>query len=209
MTPAAARRLWKERIASSGETALLRRPSSTSPVTSRPIRVKVAGLSPEELVGGIDQRSRRVLLLAEDVEASGFPFPLRRNDKVLLRDKTLNVEDIDDDTIRIGNTLIAYDLRVLGSTGGGRGSTVSSSPPAGTLSATDRKDTAVVSGSVATAGALAGAEAAGRLPRVVLRRLAGLPLQGRRTPRPAQVAWPRAAHWLALRARTRRLLREA
>ena len=114
MTPEAARRIWKSRMSENGESVKLRRPSSTTPVTSQSIRAKFRELSPEELVGGVDQRSRRVLLLAEDVEGSGFPSPLRRNDKVLARGKTMNIEDIDDDTIRVAGVLIAYDLRVIG-----------------------------------------------------------------------------------------------
>ncbi|MCX5581327.1 hypothetical protein [Kaistia terrae] len=55
---------------------------------------------------------RRVLVLAEDVEASGWPGALRKGDKVVIRGRVSNIQSIDDDRRRVAGVLIAYELVV-------------------------------------------------------------------------------------------------
>jgi hypothetical protein len=117
MTPATARRIWKRAISAHGETITLRRtnPSPAAP-TSASVRARVMGFAPEELVGGINQGDRKVFILAEDVESAGFPTPIRAgsSDRILVRGKTLMIQSVDESSARIGDTLIAYELRVTG-----------------------------------------------------------------------------------------------
>jgi hypothetical protein len=57
-----------------------------------------------------------VILLAEDVEASGFPIPIKAGgvDRIVVRGKVMMVQSVDDSTRRVADTLIAYELRVTG-----------------------------------------------------------------------------------------------
>lgn len=117
MTPAQARGMYLRAMESHGETVLLRRvnPSPAAP-TEVSVRARITGYAPHELVGGINQGDRKIIILAEDVEASGFPLPLRGNsiDKVVFRGKTPGIITVDDSTRRIGDTLIAYEIRATG-----------------------------------------------------------------------------------------------
>lgn len=107
--------MYRRQIIAHGETITLRRNNpSPNPPTDADVSARVSGFDPEELTGTIQQGDRRVIVLAEDVEAAGWPAPPKRNDKVILRGRTLNVETVDDSTRRIGGTLIAYDLVVRG-----------------------------------------------------------------------------------------------
>jgi hypothetical protein len=113
MTADEARAMWRALIAAYGETVTLQR---VSPAMSVSVRGRVVGFAPEELVGGISQGSRKVILLAEDVEASGFSAPLkaRSTDRIVASGKTLMIENVDTDTARIGGILIAYLITATG-----------------------------------------------------------------------------------------------
>lgn len=117
MTPASARDMYRRQIAALGEEITLRRvnPSPTAP-TDKAVRARVSGYTPEELVGGISQADRKVILLAEDVEASGFPVPIKSGstDKLVIRGRQMMISEVDDSTVRVGSTLIAYKIRATG-----------------------------------------------------------------------------------------------
>jgi hypothetical protein len=117
MNAAQARRDYREMLADVGETVTLRRinPAPTPP-TEAQVLARVVGYKPEELVGGIKQGDRHLIVLAEDVELTGFPVPFRTGgtDKVIVRDKVLNIGIVDDSTRRIGGVLIAYDITATG-----------------------------------------------------------------------------------------------
>jgi hypothetical protein len=93
-----------------GETVTVERPGGPSVE----VRARIMGYSAEELVSGITQGDRKAILLAEDLERAGFPGPIRRNDRVVVRGRPMNVESVDDSTRRIGEVLIAYELGVTG-----------------------------------------------------------------------------------------------
>lgn len=115
MTPDAARGMYRRQIAANGETITLRRIGS--PDQNFPVRARVMGFSPEELVAGLDQADRKVIVLAEDVETSGFPVPFDDggSDKVVLSGgEILNVQSVDDHTRRVGGVLIAYEIVARG-----------------------------------------------------------------------------------------------
>jgi hypothetical protein len=105
------RTAWAEAMDRDGEAIAIRRGLITEVV-----RGKVRGFTPEELLSGIEIGERRVLLLAEDVEAAGFPLPFRTGgtDKLVVRGKTWNIDDVDDSTFRVAGELMVYDIRASG-----------------------------------------------------------------------------------------------
>jgi hypothetical protein len=117
MTPEAARRSYCKMIVAVGEVVTLSRNNGSGvPPTMAYVRARVVGSKPEELVGGIKQGDRHLIVLAEDVETSGFPVPFKTGglDKVIVRGKALNISVVDDSTRRIAGTLIAYDITATG-----------------------------------------------------------------------------------------------
>jgi hypothetical protein len=117
MSPNEARAMYRRMISEIGETITLRRnnPSPAAP-TEVQVRARVTGYRPEELVNGINQGDRRLIVLAEDVEASGFPVPFKTggSDKAIVRGASLNIGVVDDSTRRIGGVLVAYDITATG-----------------------------------------------------------------------------------------------
>ena len=117
MTPTQGRAMYRRRMDKDGETVTLRRVNaSPTPPTDVSVPARVMGYQPEELVGGINQGQRKVIILAEDVASSGFPAPIRQGgtDKIIVRGRTLNIQFVDDSTRRIGDTLLAYELTTSG-----------------------------------------------------------------------------------------------
>jgi hypothetical protein len=114
VTSAPTRELYANEMELRGESVTVGRYDATAHLIGFPARAKVIGYQPSELVGGINQGDRRVLLLAEDLETNGLVLPLRVNDRILVRGKALNVVSIDDSTHRNAGVLNAYDLRVTG-----------------------------------------------------------------------------------------------
>lgn len=117
MTPALATLAYRRQLGRHGEDVTLRRvnASPASP-TEATVRARVTGYAPDELVGGVQQGDRKVVVLAEDVAAAGFPEPIQPGgrDKIVVRDRVLNVEAVDDNTRRVDGVLIAYELTVRG-----------------------------------------------------------------------------------------------
>lgn len=116
MTPESARAMYRRLIAS-GEEIKLRRYTGTG--SSRPfadyvLRAKVAGYTPNELIGNIQQGDRNIIALAEDVFNAQFPVPVKLDDKVIVRGRTLDIMAVDDSTRRIGGELIAYQIQARG-----------------------------------------------------------------------------------------------
>ena len=109
-----ARAMWRRMITAYGETITLRRVGS--PNIDKTVLARVSGFSPEELVAGITQGHRQIRILAEDVETSGFPVPIKKGstDRAVVRGKALMIEDIDDSTARLGGTLIGYIITASG-----------------------------------------------------------------------------------------------
>lgn len=86
--------------------------------TSRPktditgARARVTGYKPTELVGGIVQGDKRVILYADDVLSLA---PLKMTDKIIESGtRELAIIALDDSTRKVGDVLIAYELAVRG-----------------------------------------------------------------------------------------------
>lgn len=117
MIPATVSNAYKRGFAIAGEIIKVRRYTDVG--TNRPFiefsaRARVQDYQAAELVGGITQGDRRVIMLAEDLATAGFPLPLTRTDKLIVRGKELAIHALDDSTRRINGELIAYDITAKG-----------------------------------------------------------------------------------------------
>lgn len=79
-----------------------------------PVRGRVVGYSPNDLVGSIVQGDRKIIILAEDLIAAQFPLPVLTSDKAVVRGKELAIMAADDSTRRVQGVLIAVELQVRG-----------------------------------------------------------------------------------------------
>lgn len=108
------RKLYANEMELRGEAVDVARFNQAGQLVRYPARARIKGYQPNELVGGITQGDRNVLLLAEDLETNGFPLPLQKNDRIVVRGKALNIVKVDDSTHRNAGVLNAYDLQVTG-----------------------------------------------------------------------------------------------
>lgn len=114
MTPSDARATYARLFDETGETVLLRR-QSPSGAQDYPVRARIVGYTAQEIAAGVQQGARKVIVLAEDVESSGFPVPIKtRFDAVIAHGLSMTVQMVDDSTRRVAGTLIAYELQVIG-----------------------------------------------------------------------------------------------
>ena len=118
MSPEETLAAYRAALAQNHETVVLRRIAAGNKVLaeSGPLLARVTGYGPQELVGGIQQGDLRVVLLADDVAASGFPLPLVQAgaDRIVVRGRATTPQAVDDNTRRVAGVLIAYEIRVRG-----------------------------------------------------------------------------------------------
>ena len=112
MTADQARAMWQRAMTRHGESITLRRIVANASPIDVTVPARVSGYAPEELTAGRTQADRKILILAEDVEGSGFPLPLNKGstDRVLVRGRLMTLTEIDDSTHRVGSTLVAYEI---------------------------------------------------------------------------------------------------
>ena len=91
----------------------LRRVTGThgTKIEARPWAV-TRGYNPEELVGGVEQGDRLVLLEAETLAVRHWPAPPVPGDEIVIAGRTASVEAVD--THRMGETDIRYLMQVRG-----------------------------------------------------------------------------------------------
>jgi hypothetical protein len=108
-----ARRMWRDLVDAYGGEITLRR---VSPLINATVRARATGFEPEELVGGISQGQRKVIILAEDVEAAEFPTPIRArsSDRVIVNGEIMMIDVVDKDTARLGDVQLAYIITATG-----------------------------------------------------------------------------------------------
>lgn len=105
---------YRKAMDRAGETILLRRQSPSGP-QDYPVRARIVGYTAEEIAAGVQQGARKVIVLAEDIEKSGFPSPIKiRADAVIARGLSMMIQSVDDSTRRVGTTFIAYEMQVIG-----------------------------------------------------------------------------------------------
>lgn len=116
MTAAEARAMYRRQLQRAGEILIIRRAVPNAPAIEAQVLGRITGYSPEELASGVMQGNRKCLISAEDVEASGFPLPLRAGgtDAVVARGAKMTIQSVDDSTRRVGGVLIAYQIGITG-----------------------------------------------------------------------------------------------
>lgn len=117
MTPAQALADHRMMIDAVGEEVTFRRysglPPSRSIAASATVKARVTGYQPDELVGGVGQGDRRLIVLDEGLDAIA-PLKVGDNEKVVVRGREMTIAAVDDSTRRIAGTLIAYEVRASG-----------------------------------------------------------------------------------------------
>lgn len=111
---------YRRAFADVGETVTLKRlgGSLEAQVLARPV-----GFEPQEIAAGVDQGERKLLVLAEDVEAAVTAGTwaaaggdlIVKNDRITMRGRMLVVQRSDDSTRRVAGVLMAYEVRAMGS----------------------------------------------------------------------------------------------
>ena len=97
-----------------GEDIAIRRYTGTGtprPYTDTTTKARVIGFQPSQLVGPIVQGDRKVIALIDDLSAI---LPVTTNDKAVVGGKVLAIKAVDDNTRRVGGTLVALELVVGG-----------------------------------------------------------------------------------------------
>lgn len=97
-----------------GETVSVRRYTGTGPTRTyadTTALARVTGFQPKDLVGSIVQGDRKVIMLVDTLSSV---LPLTTADSVIIRGREVKIKAIDDNTRRIGGTLIALELQVAG-----------------------------------------------------------------------------------------------
>ncbi|MGN6585803.1 MAG: hypothetical protein ACTHJV_19080 [Rhizobiaceae bacterium] len=110
MTPSTAQAMYRRQFDMHGRKVTITRPGA-DPLQN--VRVRITTFTPEEIAGGVAVGNRKVIVLAEDVPDSFAP--LKKGDSVLVDGKSLMfTQTPDDQTRRVGETLIAYECIVAG-----------------------------------------------------------------------------------------------
>jgi hypothetical protein len=76
--------------------------------------VRADPLRPQQMVSDVTEFVFRCIVSAEDLERGGFPLPLTTADKVIFQGREMAVSFPDNATRTVGDTLVAYNIRVRG-----------------------------------------------------------------------------------------------
>lgn len=105
-------------MATGGETVTITRISGEAPnqtVVGITVGARVTGYQPQELMNGITQGDRRVILLVADLAtwpvSSTVPD---KTDRLTIDGESVNIIAVDATTRKVAGTLIAYELQVRG-----------------------------------------------------------------------------------------------
>lgn len=72
------------------------------------------GLSPKDMIAGIEQRQKNVIVLYEDLARARFPFPITNSDRAIVVGEPCGIQLRDDATRRHDNEIIGYELQIIG-----------------------------------------------------------------------------------------------
>lgn len=114
MTPAQALASLRAQLAKHGRDVIIRRwsgPSSARVKTEVTTRARITGYAPEKIVGAVQVGDRRAIVQVDNLSAL---LPLKDTDKVVVDSAEFAIRFVDDQTRRIGSTLIALELVIAG-----------------------------------------------------------------------------------------------
>lgn len=100
-------------VRQAGTMVLLRRPSPHGMHFDLPVMAMVRAYQPAELVGGIEQGDRRVVISNAEIAARQWPGPPRRGDEMIISDRTVTLR-VDATTVRIGDFIVKHVMQVRG-----------------------------------------------------------------------------------------------
>lgn len=114
MTPEETLRATTSAIEAVGETISVRRWSglgSSRTKTEIATKGRMMAYSPDQIVGSVTQGDQKVILLTASIVSL---LPLTTSDKIVVRGRELAIKAIDDNTRRVGGTLIALEIQAAG-----------------------------------------------------------------------------------------------
>lgn len=116
MTPDRAREIYRNQMTENGgEWMTIIHATDTT--QKYKVRGRPSGFAPSDLGAGIVEGSRKVIVLAEDLDGTKFADALGTGGayKIQLADGDyLNIESVDSNTCRLNGVVVAYLLDVLG-----------------------------------------------------------------------------------------------
>lgn len=105
---------YQKAFARVGEDIAVRRFSGSGPSRTHvdtTVRARVVGYAPHELIGSVVQGDRKVICLVDTL--SGL-LPITTGDALYIRGRQVAIKAVDDNTRRVGGTLIALEIQAAG-----------------------------------------------------------------------------------------------
>ncbi len=100
-------------IVQNGQSIVLRRPGPHSTYFDVVLPAMVRAYQPQELVGGITQGDRRVVISDREITAAQWPGPPRQGDQLLINGKTATLQ-ANAATILVGDFVVKHIMQVRG-----------------------------------------------------------------------------------------------
>lgn len=124
MTPSDALASLRTQMAAHGQAVLIRRYSGTGPTrtkTESEVMARLRGAGSATLVGAVVQGKFTAIVINDPLAsvaagkvALSSLLPLTTNDKLVVSGRELSIEAIDDQSRRLGGTLVGLNLQVTG-----------------------------------------------------------------------------------------------
>jgi hypothetical protein len=112
VTPADAIAMLDRQLAAHGEDVELRRGSAAAPTKTGTIRAFVRGYKPEELINGLTQKDRNVILSPTGLGAIAWPGDPVEGDFATVNGRLCHVGAVG--VIKLDGTPVRYELQVTG-----------------------------------------------------------------------------------------------
>ena len=92
----------------------VRRTRSSVNTDATNVRARIKGYAPTDIGGTILQGDQLVILHKPDMDLQDWPVPPQRGDRIIVGGRLLTVESVDQNTRKVGETIIAYEIQVRG-----------------------------------------------------------------------------------------------
>lgn len=111
-----ARADWGSALDRQGETIEIGRQTGATPAAWfwSPCRARVKGYRPDNLVGAVQQGEMIIKAFLPDLIEGHFPLPVRSTDKVKVRGAEKQINAVDNNTGRVGNTQVYVKISAVG-----------------------------------------------------------------------------------------------